>query len=153
MYQRDILALQIYPNYCDMNKKSHLFSIRVYYEDTDAGGVVYHSNYMNFAERARTEILRLSGINQSQLLRDESIGFVMRRCIVDFLRPALLDDLLTIESKLHDIGRASISMEQSIKRGDNILVNLEVKLAAVNASFKPVRLPVSVRNAMISVFE
>jgi len=135
-----------------MTKATHSFPIRVYYEDTDAAGIVYYANYLKFAERARTEALREANIAQSSLLRDKKIGFVVRRCIVDFLKPAKLDDLLTIDTKLHDISRVSICMEQRILRGDETLVKLEVKLAVVGSGLKPVKLPDFVRDALIEIF-
>lgn len=135
-----------------MYKKPHLYPIRVYYEDTDAAEVVYYANYLKFAERARTEALRQSGINQSALFNEHKIGFVVRRCIVDFFKPAKLDDLLTIETSLHDIGRVSMNMKQDIKRGDEILVHLEVKLAVVGENMKIAKLPEFVQKAVIKIF-
>lgn len=131
---------------------SHTFPVRVYYEDTDAGGVVYHSNYLNFAERARTEALRLAGFEQSDLMRDEKIAFVMRKCTCEFLKPARLDDLLTIETHLNDINKVSMNMRQAIRRGSETLVEIEVKLAVVAGSGKLARLPESVRKALLKVF-
>ncbi len=93
--------------------------------------MVYYANYLRFAERARTEALRLSGIDQSELLREHKIGFVVRRCNCDFLKPAMLDDLLTIETRLADISRVSMVMQQTIRRGKETLVTLEVKMAVV----------------------
>ncbi len=135
-----------------MSKGSHFFSVRVYYEDTDTAGIVYYANYLKFAERARTEALRLSGINQSDLLSEQKIGFVVRRCVVDFFKPAKLDDLLTIETKLHDISRVSMNMRQSIKRDKEILVELEVKLAVVGDDMRLAKLPEFVRKSMLKIF-
>jgi len=135
-----------------MTKGTHSFPVRVYYEDTDAAGVVYHSNYLKFAERARTEALRLSGIDQSDLLRDHKVGFVMRKCTCDFLKPAMLDDLLTIETDLHDINKVSLVMHQTIRRGGEKLVTLDIKLAVVGEGMKIAKLPEFVRNAMLKVF-
>jgi acyl-CoA thioester hydrolase len=138
---------------CGMTKGTHTFPVRVYYEDTDAAGIVYYANYLKFAERARTEVLRLSGIDQSDLMREQHLGFVVRKCICDFLKPAMLDDLLTIQTRLSDISRVSITMQQTIRRGEETLVTLEVKLAVVGQRMKPVRLPESVRKAMLKVFK
>ena len=132
--------------------KAHTFPIRVYYEDTDAGGVVYHSNFIKFAERARTEALRQGGINQCDLLENEKIAFAVRSCNVEFLKPARLDDLLTIESRLDDIGNASLSISQTIRRQDEILVTLAVKLVVVNTGMKPTRIPDNVREVMARIF-
>jgi acyl-CoA thioester hydrolase len=136
-----------------MTKNCHTFPIRVYYEDTDAGRIVYYANYLKFAERARTEALRLSGFDQSELMRLEKIGFVVRRCVCDFLKPAMLDDLLTIETYLIDINKVSMRMNQTIRRGSEVLVTLEVKLAIVDINGKLSRLPDSVRKAMLKVFK
>lgn len=135
-----------------MNKAIHTFPIRVYYEDTDTAGVVYYANYLKFAERARTEVLRMSGINQSNLMDEHKIGFVVRRCVVDFFKPARLDDLLTIETKLHDISKVTMNMHQNIKCGEEILVELEVKLAVVGENMKLTKLPEFVHKSMLKIF-
>jgi acyl-CoA thioester hydrolase len=132
-------------------KGTHSFPVRVYYEDTDAAGIVYYANYLRFAERARTEALRFSGIDQSELMDEHKVGFVVRRCVADFLKPARLDDLLTIETRLHDINKVSMDMLQTIRRGNETLVTLEVKLAVVGAGLKLVKLPEFVRKAMLKV--
>ena len=104
------------PNAKQAAKGIHSFPVRVYYEDTDAGGIVYYANYLRFAERARTEALRLCGFDQSDLMSDHQMAFVVRRCNVDFLKPAMLDDLLTIETRLTDISKVSMGMRQAIMR-------------------------------------
>ncbi len=134
------------------NKNIHTFPIRIYYEDTDAAKIVYYANYLKFAERARTEALRQSGIDQSALFNEHKIGFVVRRCIVDFFKPAKLDDLLTIETHLHDISKVSMNMMQYIKRGNEILVEIEVKLAVVGEDMKLAKLPDFVQKAMVRIF-
>ena len=135
-----------------MTKGVHSFPVRVYYEDTDAGGIVYYANYLKFAERARTEALRMAGFDQSELMREQAIAFAVRRCVVDFLKPARLDDLLTIETRLNDISKVSMSMVQAIRRGEETLVKLEVKLAVVGNGMKLARLPEPVRKAMHKMF-
>lgn len=132
--------------------KNHTLPIRVYYEDTDAGGVVYYANYLKFAERARTEALRLAGIDQSELIKTHQIAFVVRHCEIEFLKPARLDDLLTIETILHDIGKVSIEMRQTVRRGDETLASLAVKLAVIDADFKISRLPDVVLQALQTFF-
>lgn len=121
--------------------KPHIFPIRVYYEDTDAARIVYHSNYLNFAERARTEALRACGFDQSKLSAEEGIGFVVRRCEVDFIAPASLDDLLTVETLLHELTPARMTMAQTIRKENRALVWLKVELACVGKGLKPVRIP------------
>lgn len=131
----------------------HSFSVRVYYEDTDAAGVVYYANYLKFAERARTEALRELGINQSALLTDENIGFVVREIHAEYFKPARLDDYLTIHSKIHDIKRASVALAQDIFKGPERLFSLVVTLAVVGANFAPVRLPDTLRDSITKAFE
>lgn len=135
-----------------MSKSAHTFPIRVYYEDTDAAGIVYYANYLKYAERARTEALRIAGIHQTDLMREHGVGFVVRRCEADFLKPAMLDDLLTIETRLTDIGKVSIAMQQTVRRGNETLVKMDIKLAIVGAGMKLGRLPEFVRKAMLKVF-
>lgn len=135
-----------------MNKSVHTFQVRVYYEDTDTAGIVYYANYLKFAERARTEALRVSGINQSDLFAEQKIGFVVRRCTVDFFKPAKLDDLLTIETKLHDINKVSMNMHQSIKRDKETIVEIEVKLAVVGGGMKLTKMPEFIRKSMLGIF-
>jgi len=125
----------------------HLHPVRVYYEDTDAGGIVYHSCYLNFAERARTEMVRELGISQQKLLQDGT-AFAVRRAVVDFLRPARLDDLLTVETELRSIGGASLDLYQTIRRNDDDteLVRIEVRLGYITLSGRPTRLPAAMRD-------
>ncbi|CCG40042.1 tol-pal system-associated acyl-CoA thioesterase [Magnetospirillum molischianum] len=125
----------------------HLHPIRVYYEDTDAGGIVYHSCYLNFAERARTEMVRDLGISQQSLLQ-EGTAFAVRRAVVDFLRPARLDDLLTVETELCSVGGASLDLAQTIRRNDDgtELVRIEVRLGYITLSGRPTRLPAAMRD-------
>lgn len=113
-------------------KQAHSFPVRVYYEDTDAGGLVYYANYLKFAERARTEILRDLGIGQAALIASDGIGFVVRKCSIEYFKPAMLDDSLTIKTRLHDITKATITMHQVIERAGEKLVELEVFLAVIN---------------------
>lgn len=120
---------------------SFTHSVRVYYEDTDAGGVVYYANYLKFAERARTEALRSRNIEQTQLLAEQDMAFVVRQVTLDIKRPARLDDLLTITTQIRDIKGASITMRQTISRNEEMLAELEVQLATVNRSFAPKRVP------------
>lgn len=117
--------------------------VRVYYEDTDAGGIVYYANYLKFAERARTEYLRTLGLDQQKDLQaEDKTGFAVRHCEIDYLRPAVLDDLLTVSCKITELNGASAVMSQKICRGDELLVTLQVKVVCMNLMRKrPVRLP------------
>lgn len=127
---------------------AHRFRVRVYYEDTDAGGVVYHAGYLRFAERARTEMLREHGVAQSQLSREQGIFFVLRRCVADFVAPARLDDELLVTSRLVALRGASFDLEQAITRDGLEMVRLSVKLACISASGRAVRLPHEIRRIL-----
>lgn len=129
--------------------KSKIFSlpVRVYFQDTDAGGVVYHANYLNFMERARTEWLRTHGYSNAGLMKEFGLVFVVRSFKLDYLKPALLDDLLDVTAQIKDIGRSRISLLQTVRRGDEVLTEAEVHLVCVSLeSFKPVSVPEVLRN-------
>lgn len=119
--------------------------VRVYYEDTDAGGVVYHARYLAFFERARTEMLRGKGISQQSLLA-ENLGFVVRSMTIDFLRGARLDDLLEIETQIIDMKRASLTFQQRLVDSQgNLLCGAVALIACVDISkMKPKALPKSI---------
>jgi acyl-CoA thioester hydrolase len=125
---------------------SHSFPIRVYYEDTDFSGVVYHASYLRFLERGRTEWLRALGIEQSVLAAAgaQSVGFVVRHMDIDFRRPARMDDLLSVETEVRRIGGASLELAQRLLRGAELLVTADVKIGCV-AEGRAVRLPVAIR--------
>lgn len=124
------------------------FPVRVYYEDTDSGGVVYYANYLKFLERARTEWLRAAGFEQPQLLSDFNVIFVVRSVAIEYLRPAMFNDLLNITAQPTKIGRSSIEIAQTVSR-EEILVTAHVKIVCVDgASFKPVSIPTPVREKL-----
>lgn len=125
----------------------HLLSVRVYWEDTDGSGIVYHAGYLRFAERARTEFLRTLGFDQSTLLDEAGIAFAVRRMEIDFLSPARLDDLLEVATSVTDIGGASLSMRQRVERDGRALADMNVKLACMDRRGRPVRLPAAFRAA------
>lgn len=129
----------------------HVHPLRVYYEDTDAAGVVYYANYLKFAERARTEMLRDFGIDPSALAAVEGVAFAVSRCEVDYLAPARLDDELTVRTRIVKIFAATIEAEQIISRGATECARLIVRLACVNRAGRPVRLPERVLTAHRSV--
>ena len=123
--------------------------LRVYYEDTDSGGVVYHSNSLNFMERARTEWLRALGFEQPALKTDLGIIFVVHSMTLIFKSPAYFNDLLEIRARLLKIGHGSMEFSQSVTREDNLLVEATVKLACVDAvSFKPIGIPAIIKQAI-----
>ena len=133
----------------DEERHVHLFPIRVYYEDTDAGGIVYHANYLKFAERARTEMLRFSGREQFRMMADEGIGFAVRQCNVDYFRPAQLDDILEVRTTIREVAGASLRLQQDIYRDDDLLTSLQVRLAVMNRQGRPVRLPEDIRDSLM----
>lgn len=119
--------------------------MRVYYEDTDAGGVVYHSNYLNFMERARTEWLRALGFEQTDLRDQLQVLIVIHSMQIAFKKPARFNDLLTVKSHLTALGQSSWHCAQTILKGDEILIEAQVKAAFVNSqTFKPIRIPAAV---------
>jgi len=122
--------------------------VRVYYEDTDAGSVVYYANYLKYAERARTEYLRGLGFENSKLAADEGVFLVVRHLEADYRAPARLDDLLTVETQLVDLGKASFTMHQEIKRDGVVLVAMKVVLACVSTIGKAARMPPVLRDKL-----
>ena len=122
--------------------KTFSFPIRIYYEDTDAGGIVYYANYLKFAERARTEYLRHIGFNQDDLLKDKGVGFVVRDCHISYKSPAKLDDALNITCKVTEIKGVSLKMEQKLYRDDTILSEIEISLVFLSLpSMRPTKIP------------
>ncbi|MGQ9861523.1 MAG: tol-pal system-associated acyl-CoA thioesterase [Thiobacillaceae bacterium] len=120
----------------------HTWPVRVYWEDTDAGGVVYYANYLKFLERARSEWLRDLGIGQGELIRLEGLIFVVRNIAAEFLRPARFDDLLMVRSRLLEMGGASLTLEQEVVREATILLTARVRIACVKSGdFRPARIP------------
>lgn len=126
----------------------HCFPVRVYWEDTDGSGIMYHASYLRFAERARTEMLRLTGTSQGQLLAQEGLAFPVRRAEVDFLSPALIDDHLEVVTKVLSVRNATILLEQGIRRGEQLLARLVIRLACVNRLGRPVRIPGMIKAAL-----
>ena len=128
-----------------MSDPATIFSlpVRVYFQDTDAGGVVYHGSYVNFLERARTEWLRADcGYSNAALMQEFGAVFVVRSMKIDYLKPALLDDLLDVTAQIKDIGRSSITLPQTVRRGTEILTEAEVLLVCVSLkTFKPISVP------------
>ena len=108
-------------------------NIRIYYEDTDSGGVVYHSNYLNFMERARTEWLRDLGVNQHHLKIEDNIMFVVAKLDIQFKKSAKLDDMLLIKTKLMGIKKCSLFLEQTIYRDKELLISSNITVACVDA--------------------
>jgi acyl-CoA thioester hydrolase len=127
----------------------HLFACRVYYEDTDAAGIVYYANYLRFAERARTEMLRAGGLEHARFYAETGIMLAVRRCVADYLAPARLDDLLSIESRVTGLRGATLDLAQVVRRDTGAdLVRLTVTLVALLPSGKPTRIPARLRDLL-----
>ena len=126
----------------------NLLTFRIYYEDTDFSGFVYHANYLRFMERGRTEWLRELGVDQrSAFAMSPPLAFVVRRMRIDYLRPALMDDLVTVETGLAELRGASLDLTQRVRRGDDLLVEALVTVACLLGG-KPARLPRLIRDAV-----
>ena len=127
---------------------AHVWPIRVYYEDTDAAGIVYYANYLKFAERARTELLRAIGIDHSRMRATTGLAFTVRECSVDYQAPARLDDALEVHTRLLEISGAAIRAEQIIMRDSQMLVRVTLRIVCLRPDGRPSRLPESIRSAM-----
>lgn len=140
---------EILPHSGIIKQNIHYFPVRVYYEDTDVGGIVYNTNYLKFMERARSEMLRCLGIDQKRMLDyndPHDVGFVVKRTMVDFNGSAEFGDSLIVESEITRFGGASVTFKQTIKRDNKILAIAENKIAAVGQNGKPKRLPAAIKN-------
>ena len=133
-----------------MSKHTQVYTlpVRVYFQDTDAGGVVYHASYVNFMERARTEWLRdRYGYSNAGLMHEFGVAFVVRSLKLDYLKPALLDDMLAVSAQVKELGRSRVTLLQSVMRGDELLVEAEIHLVCVTMdNFRPVGIPEVLRN-------
>jgi acyl-CoA thioester hydrolase len=126
----------------------HTHQLRVYYEDTDASGIVYHASYLKFAERGRTEMLRAAGLAHARLLQDTGIAFAVVKLNIEYKIPARLDDLLVVRTAVASVSGASMEMEQSIHRNDTLICRIYLMLACIDRNGKAVRLPASVREIL-----
>ncbi|MBU3886888.1 tol-pal system-associated acyl-CoA thioesterase [Methylosinus sporium] len=130
---------------------THSLTIRIYYEDTDFSGLVYHASYLRFMERGRTELLRDLGLGQRELLQAQGgLFFVVRAMTIDFRKPAQMDDLLFVETVVREVSGASFDLDQRVMRGGDMLVGAQVRIAAVEGG-RPRRLPAQVREKFASV--
>ncbi len=125
-----------------MNNTAFAFPVRIYYEDTDAGGVVYHANYLRFMERARTEWLRTHGYELNRLEQDYGFLFAVRSANIEYLQPARLNDLLSVKVFIARAGKASLDIDHEVYREDILLCRARIKLAGLAVdSFRPMALP------------
>ena len=126
----------------------HELDIRVYYEDTDAGGIVYYANYFKFCERGRTELLRDAGFENKPLMDREGFIFVVRKLDAEYMSPAFLDDVLTMKTSLDAMNNASFVMKQSLFKQDRLIFQANVTLVCVTKNGKPTRVPDYLRQAL-----
>jgi acyl-CoA thioester hydrolase len=131
--------------------RSHVLPVRVYFEDTDFSGLVYHASYVRWCERGRSDFLRLLGGDHRRLIDGsggtEPAAFVVRRMTFDFLKPARIDELLEVETRVKAVGAASLTLLQSVKRGETMLVEAEVTVVLISVSGKPLRISSALREA------
>ena len=122
-----------------------LWPVRVYYEDTDAGGVVYYANYLKFFERARTEMLRSLGFEQDRLLADENVIFVVRSVKIDYLKPVRFNEQIQVSAKVIEYKKTNLTFEQSITRQQDLLCSGVIRIACLDAqSMKPKLIPIAI---------
>ncbi|MFT3671017.1 tol-pal system-associated acyl-CoA thioesterase [Aestuariivirga sp.] len=134
-----------------ISKGVHRLPLRVYYEDTDFSGNVYHANYLKFCERARSDFLRVAGIDQNAMFgAGDPIMFVVRRMLCDFLRPARFDDLLVIETRLGELAGARFELMQQVRRGDESLFSADVTVALIDGRGRPRRVPPEIAARIVS---
>jgi len=129
--------------------KPFAWPIRVYYQHTDAGGVVFHANYLSFMECARTELLQSLGFDLGELARRDRVLFVVHSAQIAYHKPALLNELLTVTAQVKRVGRARLEFDQAVMRREEVLASAELSLACVSAkSYRPVAVPESIRKKL-----
>ncbi len=121
--------------------KEFTHEIKVYYEDTDSGGVVYYSNYLKYLERARTEMISTIGLSNNKLLEEYKTLIIVKSCNIEYLKSAKLEDKLQIYSSIESFNKASFVMIQNIKKNDDLIIKAKVKLVTVNKEGKPTKIP------------
>ena len=129
----------------------HVLPLRVYYEDTDAQGIVYYANWLRFLERGRTELLRLLGLEHSALRAESGLHWVVRRCTIEYLKPARLDETIDVVTGCGALRGASLDMIQEARRGADTRVHAELLIACIGNSGRPMRIPVEARSALQAV--
>ena len=130
--------------------KEFTHEIKVYYEDTDSGGVVYYSNYLKYLERARTEMISSIGLSNNKLLEEYKILIIVKSCNIEYLKSAKLEDKLQIYSSIESFNKASFVMIQNIKKNDNLIIKAKVKLVTVNKDGKPIKIPSVLKKQFIN---
>ena len=133
-----------------MLDKTFRLDVRIYWEDTDAGGIVYHSNYLRYMERARTEMLRSLGFSQQQMKETGEALIVVSKLEITYRRPAKLDDLLTVHTRIESLKHASVIFDQTITRGEEVITQGRVRCASINASTgMPTEINPRIRQALL----
>ena len=127
---------------------THLFHTRVYYEDTDLAGIVYHANYLKFIERARSELVREAGVSQSDLKSDHGIVFAVRRMAVEFLAPAKFEDMLEVRTGFVSLTGARFTLDQSVWRDGTHLFQADVQVVCLDAAGRAARIPADIRQKL-----
>jgi len=127
---------------------AHLFPVRVYYEDTDFSGNVYHAAYLKFFERARTELLRAHNVHHERLLAEDGVAFAVRSLNIEYLQAAHIDDLLEVSSQVVEMKGSRLTIEQIMRRGGDVITQAKVVAVSIKSDGKPTRLPQSIRNAL-----
>lgn len=131
--------------------QAHVLPIRVYFEDTDFSGLVYHASYVRWCERGRSDFLRLLGGDHRRLIDGtggtEPAAFVVRRMTFDFMKPARIDELLEVETRVKGVGAASLTLQQRVKRQETVLVEAEVTVVLISVAGKPLRISGALREA------
>ena len=120
--------------------KKFTHNVKIYYEDTDSGGVVYYANYLKYLERARSEALHSVGLSNKQLLKDYRSLIIVKSCNLDYIKPAMLEDILLIESQVKSMSNTSIIMSQIVKKNEATITKAEIVLVIVNDKGNPVRI-------------
>jgi acyl-CoA thioester hydrolase len=144
----------VLPTAGTITDKVHRLPLRIYYEDTDVSGLVYHANYLRYFERARSDMIRLIGMDQAAMLAAplaERLFFAVRSIQIEYIKPARYDDALVVESRLVELGAASLIMLQRLLRGEQLLCEARVRAAFLGGEGMPRRLPAAARSAMVEL--
>lgn len=129
----------------------HILPLRIYYEDTDAQGIVYYANWLRFLERGRTELLRMLGFDQSTMRAEDGINWVVRRCLIDYMKPARFDDTIDVVTTCGEVRAASVKIIQEAMRAGEVLVRAEFLVACMGPDGRPIRVPAEALAALQSV--
>ena len=131
--------------------KDFKHEIKIYYEDTDVGGIVYYSNYLKFLERARTEMIESIGLSNKKLLEEYKTLIIVKSCNIEYVNPAKLEDKIQIYSSIETLNNASFVVNQNIKKDDNLIVKAKLKLVTVSQEGKPIKIPSILEKNLINI--